>query len=75
MLTFRPARPSAPHLNPAPVQALTAVSEAVSASLYEMATSKYGSFVVRRLLCVLSGRDVAPAPNKKGGGGGAGGSW
>ena len=30
-----------------------------------MATSKYGSFVARRLLCVLSGRDVAPSSGKK----------
>ncbi|KAL4419124.1 hypothetical protein ABPG77_004516 [Micractinium sp. CCAP 211/92] len=45
--------------------ALTAVTEAAAASLYEMATSKYGSFVARRLLCVLAGRDVAPPPGKK----------
>ncbi|KAL4439741.1 hypothetical protein ABPG75_002742 [Micractinium tetrahymenae] len=44
---------------------LTAVTEAAAASLYEMATSKYGSFVARRLLCVLAGRDVAPPPGKK----------
>lgn len=47
------------------LQALTAVTEAAGASLYEMATSKYGSFVARRLLCVLAGRDVAPQPGKK----------
>lgn len=41
------------------------MTEACSESLFEMATSKYGSFVARRLLCVLSGRDVAPAPGKK----------
>ncbi|PRW20602.1 pumilio-like protein 23 [Chlorella sorokiniana] len=45
--------------------ALTAVTDACAASLYEMATSKYGSFVARRLLCVLAGRDVAPPPGKK----------
>jgi hypothetical protein len=43
------------------------VSEAAAECLYEMATSKYGSFVARRLLCVLSGRDVAPPPGRKGG--------
>jgi len=48
-----------------PAQALSAVTEAAASSLYEMATSKYGSFVARRLLCVLAGRDVAPPPGKK----------
>ncbi|PSC67230.1 Pumilio 23 [Micractinium conductrix] len=46
-------------------EALNAVTDAAAASLYEMATSKYGSFVARRLLCVLAGRDVAPPPGKK----------
>ena len=47
-----------------PPQALNAVTDAAAASLYEMATSKYGSFVARRLLCVLAGRDVAPPPGE-----------
>ena len=51
---------------PLVLQALTAVTEAAAGALYELATSQYGSFVARRLLCVLSGRDVAPAaPGKK----------
>ena len=41
------------------------MTDACAAFLYEMATSKYGSFVARRLLCVLAGRDVAPPPGKK----------
>ncbi|KAL4852677.1 hypothetical protein ACK3TF_006244 [Chlorella vulgaris] len=45
--------------------ALTAVTEAAAEAFYELSTSKYGSFVARRLLCVLAGRDVAPPPGKK----------
>ena len=57
------------------LQTLTAVTDAAAGAHYELATSKYGSFVARRLLCVLSGRDVAPAaPGKAGGGGGGPGS-
>jgi nucleolar protein 9 len=43
---------------------LGAVTEAVVECLYEMVLSKYGSFVARRLLCLLSGREVASAPKR-----------
>ena len=45
--------------------ALGSATEAIAGSLYDVVTSKYGSFVARRLLCILSGREVAPAPSKK----------
>jgi hypothetical protein len=48
-------------------EALSSFVDATAASLYHMATHKYGSFVSRRLLCVLCGRDVAPAHPKHGG--------
>ena len=45
--------------------AVRIVTEAAAEAFYELSTSKYGSFVARRLLCVLAGCDVAPPPGKK----------
>lgn len=45
--------------------ALGAATDAAAANLYAMITSKYGSFVARRLLCVLCGRDVSAPPQKR----------
>jgi len=45
--------------------ALTAFTDTAATSLYDMITSKYGSFVGRRLLTVLSGQDVTTPPNRK----------
>lgn len=46
--------------------ALAGATAAIAGALYDVVTSKYGSFVARRLLCVLAGRDVAPPPPRKG---------
>lgn len=45
---------------------MAGVTAAVAASLYDVVTRKYGSFVARRLLSVLAGRDVAPHAKKNG---------
>jgi nucleolar protein 9 len=45
--------------------ALTAFTDTAATSLYDMITSKYGSFVGRRLLSVLCGQDVTTPPNRK----------
>lgn len=45
--------------------ALTAFTDTAATSLYDMITSKYGSFVGRRLLTVLCGQDVTTPPNRK----------
>lgn len=45
--------------------ALTAFTDTAATSLYDMITSKYGSFVGRRLLTVLCGQDVTAPPNRK----------
>ncbi|GAB4813915.1 hypothetical protein N2152v2_000961 [Parachlorella kessleri] len=46
-------------------QTLSKVTDAVSDNLYDMAVHKYATHVARRLLSVLAGRDVAPAPGRK----------
>eukprot|EP00887_Chlorella_sp_A99_P004080 scaffold23.g4080.t1 len=47
---------------------LSGATGAIADSLYDVVTSKYGSFVARRLLCILAGRDVAPPPGRRAGG-------
>ena len=47
------------------LQTLAKVTGAVSENLYDMAVHKYATHVARRLLSVLAGRDVAPAPGRK----------
>ena len=48
-----------------PPQVLGKVTEAVAENLYDMAVHKYATHVARRLLSVLAGREVAPAPGRK----------
>jgi hypothetical protein len=55
-----------PHFH-CPVQALERTCRVVTAHLYQFATDRNGSHVARALLCVLAGRDVAPAQQPRGG--------
>ena len=47
-----------------PDQALERACGVVTRHLYEFATDRNASHVARRLLCVLAGRDVLPAPGR-----------
>jgi nucleolar protein 9 len=44
------------------INALQEFTAATCDCLFDMVSSKYGSFVARRLLCILSGRDVSFGP-------------
>ena len=44
---------------------LSAFVDTATTNLYDMITSKYGSFVGRRMLCVLCGKDVSSPPARK----------
>lgn len=47
------------------INALQEFTAATCDCLFDMVSSKYGSFVARRLLCVLSGRDVSFGPKNR----------
>ncbi|KAK2076937.1 hypothetical protein QBZ16_005165 [Prototheca wickerhamii] len=51
-------------------QTFWAVTEAIAGNLVSVITTRHGSFVARRLLSVLAGRDLTSAPTAKEGAGG-----